>query len=480
MRISEKMGLNKSRLELDFFDYEIDKDTYMFFDPYYIARKEDIFLKNCNEYLETFFNRFLFLLKRNENAAHELFIHLGEVNEICLGMSKGKPAGKGIGRINAERIFEAIKSSNAFQEEVAENLEDIRLFIDGIDKDKVSDMVANIIRLPLIDYTEQQCRLHNIQLTQSETGFYWDKQDWVRGHRDMLVLGDKTYLLFPRNLVTNSKYYSASTYFKTYILNFYQQKNLEEDTALVRKTYKNGIVIKSRVYKKDIEKDFEAKGVVITKDWIARFTKENPEVFEKFRKETINKIVADNSRALEQEEIDNIIDVLINELSQIELGEKDATRYHHLISGILQLLFYPQIAHPRIEEEIHDGRKRIDIAFDNIAEKGFFFRLGTLYNVPCSMIMVECKNYSKDIANPELDQMAGRFSAVRGQFGIICCRSLDNKDLFLKKERDTVYDRRGWIIHLTDEDIKNLLINLKNGISFDDYLVQKFSDINNK
>ena len=58
MRISEKMGLNKSKLELDFFDYDIEHDTYAFLDPYYIARKEDDFLIKCNEYVETFFDRF--------------------------------------------------------------------------------------------------------------------------------------------------------------------------------------------------------------------------------------------------------------------------------------------------------------------------------------------------------------------------------------------------------------------------------------
>ena len=58
MKISEKLGLKKSQLELDFYDYEIGKDTYKFLDPYYIAKKEDSFLSECNLYVETFFNCF--------------------------------------------------------------------------------------------------------------------------------------------------------------------------------------------------------------------------------------------------------------------------------------------------------------------------------------------------------------------------------------------------------------------------------------
>ena len=124
MRISEKMGLNKSKLELDFYDYEIEKDNYAFLDPYYIAKKEDAFLTECNAYVESFFNYFLFLLKEDEDAAYDLFSHLGEVNEICLGMSKNKPAGRGIGTINTREIFKSIKESQAFRDGTAKSMED--------------------------------------------------------------------------------------------------------------------------------------------------------------------------------------------------------------------------------------------------------------------------------------------------------------------------------------------------------------------
>lgn len=66
MRISEVMGITKSPLELDFYDYEIYKDTELFFDPYYISKKDDAFLLECNDYIDSFFNQFIFLLKKDE------------------------------------------------------------------------------------------------------------------------------------------------------------------------------------------------------------------------------------------------------------------------------------------------------------------------------------------------------------------------------------------------------------------------------
>lgn len=478
MRISEALDLNKSRLELDFFDYEISRDNEAFLDPYYIARKEDKFLEECNIYIETFFERFLYLLKEDEDAAGDLFSHLGEVNEICLGMSKRTPAGRGIGIINTDAIFMAIKESRAFQEGTAQKIEDIRLFIPGIDKDKVSDMVANIIKWPLIKYTQEQCKLLGVPLELVETGYYWDKEKWVRGHNETIVIDDKIYLLYPKNLVSNARHYSSNEYFKMYVLKYLQNKHLQEDSSLVHKTYdKNGVVKNAKVYKKDIEEDFKSKGEFITKDWLARFTKENPTVYAEFRRDTITKISNSEYEDISQEEVVEIIDKLIEKLKEITVGGAQATKYHHLISGILELLFYPNIAHPRVEQEIHDGRKRIDLVFDNIAETGFFYLLGTTYDVPCSWIMGECKNYSKDISNPELDQMAGRFAARRGKFGIICCRDLVDEEKFIERERDTVKDGRGWIIHLTDREIINLLEQKKNGMQVDDYLVKKYSEI---
>ena len=137
------------------------------------------------------------------------------------------------------------------------------------------------------------------------------------------------------------------------------------------------------------------------------------------------------------------------------------------------------MAHPKVEKEINDGRKRIDIVFNNIAEVGFFHVLERTYNVPCRLIIVECKNYSKDVQNPELDQIAGRFSPNRGKFGIICCRSVDDEARLIKSEQDTVKDQRGWIVHFTDVDIIRLLELKKTGVRLDDFLLRKFDEINN-
>ena len=174
-----------------------------------------------------------------------------------------------------------------------------------------------------------------------------------------------------------------------------------------------------------------------------------------------------------------ICDYLTERLKAIPKGPDNATDYHRTIVGILELLFYPYLCKPVIECEIHDGRKRIDIVFDNCAEIGFFFRLCNIHRIPSSFIMIECKNYSRDVANPELDQISGRFSPNRGQMGIIACRSVNDMKKLISRCSDTYKDSRGLIIPLVDEDFYTLLQYKaeRNEQAIDDFIQERFHSI---
>lgn len=125
--------------------------------------------------------------------------------------------------------------------------------------------------------------------------------------------------------------------------------------------------------------------------------------------------------------------------------------------GTLEFIFYPNLVNPRKEQPIHEGRKRIDIAYTNAAEHGLFRRVHAYHNITCIMVMVECKNFTSDPANPELDQLQGRFGANRGRLGIIVARRFVDRELFIARCRDTARDGRGYIIPLVDQDIIRLL-----------------------
>lgn len=71
----------------------------------------------------------------------------------------------------------------------------------------------------------------------------------------------------------------------------------------------------------------------------------------------------------------------------------DAHKYHLLASRIFYEIFRDQLCQPNIEQEINEGRGRIDIVYRNKNQEGIFKDLKDLRDIMCPDIMVECKNY---------------------------------------------------------------------------------------
>jgi hypothetical protein len=152
----------------------------------------------------------------------------------------------------------------------------------------------------------------------------------------------------------------------------------------------------------------------------------------------------------------SVVDASELTVDQIPAGSAHASAYHNCILGVLTEIFYPWLTHPTKEQEVNEGRKRIDIVFSNSASDGYFSRLVNMHKIHCPYVNVDCKNYSEDPANPELDQLIGRFSRKRGKFGILVCRKIDNRQLLLKKLQDVANDTDGAIIVLDDSDVITL------------------------
>lgn len=462
MKISERFNLNKTQYELDFIDIDTDYDNPLFLDPYFLAQRNDLWSINATRSVRSFFQHIVRLIfNGHTNEARDVFGHLSEPNETCLGLSQGNPQGRGVGRTDANKIFNSILQSQAVQTGILEDLEDCRILVDNVDKDKISDMTTNIIRKHLVDYTKQQCNLWQIPLQNNvPTGFFWNRNEteWQNIYDEMLIINYRKILLVPKSIVSYKLEYTPQKYYQHFVLNFLQHDHLRMNSIWVKRRVRRDGTIDAYVTKKDLEENVAP----YSKEFLRNFTQNHPEVFENFKTETAAKIKSIQNEQLGAIGLPRIIDHLIQQLSEIPSGRSHATQYHRLIVGILELLLYPNLTCPQVEREIHQGRKRIDITFDNAANGGFFNRLHTTYQTPAQFIFVECKNYSSDPENPELDQLAGRFSINKGKFGFIVCREINDMELFIRRCTDTYEDNRGVIIPLVDDNLISLLTELRN------------------
>ncbi len=454
MRISRYFRLGATQAELDFVDIDTARDIPLFLDSYLLATATDPWSIDASNTIKSFFGFFLGLLySGQEDDARELFDHLHEPNETCLGLSRKRPNGRGVGSDDAERIFASIATSKAAKTGLLNDLEDCRVFVKGVDKDKASDMTTNIIRRHLIEYTAQQCSLWGIPLREdSPSGFYWNAESrtWEAGYSPNLYIANRRILLVPKSVVSYSKQHAPAKYHTHFVLTFLQHEHLRLGTNLVQtKTRRNKTVVRFVTKKSLIEKG----GAAFDKDFLATFTLAHPEVFTEFRKASRTR---EQSLPIEQlivEDVQTVCRYLEEKLMATDSGTADATAYHRLVVSILDFLFYPHLTKPKIEREIHEGRKRIDITFDNGAADGFFAALSNQAQIPCHFVFAECKNYARDVANPEVDQLAGRFAWNRGRFGLLVCRSVEDMNLLLARCRDTLRDDRGLIIPLVDDDL---------------------------
>jgi len=328
--------------------------------------------------------------------------------------------------------------------------------IDGIGRDKISDLTTNIIRRQLVDYTKDQCLLHGIPMQQVALPACFDpnQQIWVARYAELPAWRQNPILLVPKAIVRSNPAYDYQRYYRQSVLPFLQAEHIDARSSLVR-TLRNG---EFRVYKKDLEARYPC-----TKEFLYEFSRQHPEVLHQYREALERLERVDRNSEVDPADEQTIAAALAQAVRAIEPGSPRAHEYHSSMIGVVEFLFYPKLLYPKKEQEIHEGRKRIDIVMSNGAHDGVFHHLPSARQFPCAYVPFECKNYVTEVGNPELDQLAGRFSANRGRLGFLCCRHFEDRQLFIQRCTDTFTDGRGLILPVDDETVFRLLDLIERG-----------------
>ena len=451
-RVSTIFKLKRSQATLDFVDVDIERDTRVFLSPRALTLMQTDWGDGCVTLVQNFFETVLQCIKSGDNAkAEALLQELREPNETHLGMSQGKSRGRALGDESAHNVWSALSQSAAAKSGLIQDLEDTVLLIHGISIDIVSDITTNIIRGPLIEYTQEQAKQLGIPLTPGvPSGPMWHpgRGEWITKFVELPTTKTGKLLLVPKAVVRRTSLYDMQEYYRHYMLEHMQREELKAGSALVTMLKKGPKVHKSDL----IEKYGGDKKAVIAQ------TLKHPDVLDEYRRDRGKRPFL----PLSHEDLENVEggkptdwDALLDAVTSLGTGAAHAGAYEKAIEALLTALFYPDLVHPVYQHEIHQGRKRIDIKYTNMGGAGFFEWLSKHYTAP--QIFVECKNYGGEVANPELDQLSGRFGRSRGNVGVLVCRQFDNKARFEQRCRDTALDDRGYIIALDDADLKALV-----------------------
>lgn len=258
------------------------------------------------------------------------------------------------------------------------------LLVPGVGPDLISYITANVIRGPLIEYTQRVAALYGIPVEPTYSGVVWNPStlEWQDSQSDLPIRARRMRLAGPECLARRRLDYDAGVYYRRYIVPHLAAREVDARSELVR-TLKNGAV------KVDLAK-LHAK-YPQTASAVANWTAEFPDALRKYRDLTVRRKRAPLDHAEVAAQTGTPLPDyagLLGAVKAVAPGANGATLYHRAVRDLLTALLYPAAISPQIEAELHEGRKRVDLVFENVASSGFFAWLARHYTAP--YVFMEC------------------------------------------------------------------------------------------
>jgi len=128
-RISQHFKLRGDQSAFEFVDVALNSDSPFFLDPRACHTLRSEWGEHCVSLLQTFFDAVMNRIRTGDHdGARALLSSLSEPNETHLGLSRGQPAGRGMGKGLAEDMWAALSNSGAAATGLLQDLEDTVLF----------------------------------------------------------------------------------------------------------------------------------------------------------------------------------------------------------------------------------------------------------------------------------------------------------------------------------------------------------------
>ena len=311
MNISKIFNIPTSgHKDLDFVDIDDVKDTRLFIDPYVIQALDDEFCLEAQECINTFFKELFIACKtRNLKRLRYLLKHASEPNETNLGMKSKSRFGKGSTAKELSVLFLEFYKLVSQNPTIESDPLALCMYIKNFDKDKMSDLITNIIRKQLYTFTLQQVNKYSIDLADESVslGYYWDSHSltWEELKGTPLLSKQGVVLLVPKRIARSRYIFNIECYIKQYILKVIQKEHLDKRSDLcTKRETKSGKIKLIPPTKKELYES-EVNGT-IHKDYAFNYSKDNKTLEATFLTSILNRIRNEEGK-LTDDELDRIV-----------------------------------------------------------------------------------------------------------------------------------------------------------------------------
>lgn len=220
-----------------FVDVEILNDNRLYVDPHAIrlAKSPQPFADEAVDCADTFCREVTEAVIDGTSAScrrgEELLQHFTEPSETRLGMAASGFQGHGGSEGIGSRVWETLITDVEFlvRMGVGRQIEDLPLFVEGVDRDITSDVTTRIVYHPLARFTEAMIDAFphftaSGNAVEKFTKQVWDpeQREWTTAEVLLPVAHGKPLLLVPKGWARATLLMTARRYYETSVLTFAQ------------------------------------------------------------------------------------------------------------------------------------------------------------------------------------------------------------------------------------------------------------------
>ncbi|MEH2533910.1 hypothetical protein V1277_006794 [Bradyrhizobium sp. AZCC 1588] len=422
-RLTDFHGISAAQAEVDFAIPFLDEDIPLYVDPFLLWRSPSQQDQALHTALVNSFNHQGWLAKKGrESEAAQNLIVASECDEVGFGTSATRK-GKRIGANTANQILELFKRINPYRESGFVHFEEIQLYVDGISKDRVSDIVCNFLKSFLIDYTIEQSLRLGLPLQKARLGFLYDykSQKFTQNVEVEAPTNPETgrpILLVPKRWLRFVPWINFEDYFSTACPKDDVVNKLGSDER-----------VQVLLYNRDNYGSVD--GYVKQKERTASDCHNDP-LFKQIP-------VVSARRKLE-------------DIKKLPTGLSDASdkKFEAAASQLMASLMYPQLDFATTQVRSDGGATIRDLVFYNNRSVDFLKEI--LDDYGSRQLVMELKNV-KGIERDHINQLNRYLSNEFGKFGILLTRNELPRAMF-KSTIELWSGQRRCIIALTDQDLE--------------------------
>ena len=289
MYIAQYLNLNAGHSGLTFVDIDVDRDNRLFLDPCLIEHANDEISLRAQKTLHSFEDKLFYEMKNEDWNNTNIFDHAHEVHSTKLGYGNGLN-GKGKTSKGLKESLDLLRTLVCDIDTISK-IQDITIFVKDFAEDNMSDLLTNLLRKHLNDFTASIMRQYGIEPTGAQSYYFWNSEtnSWDVSVEPFWVLGNKKILLVPKHWVRKRFIFRTHQYLMRVIVE--RLRNCAEYADFS---------------KKEIRSCLERTSDHWEYDNVIDYTKENPDALEEYH-DLLNHLYNNAGGCMSDKELDQVV-----------------------------------------------------------------------------------------------------------------------------------------------------------------------------